>query len=172
MVALAVVASGCTQFTVRADRNPDADFARYRTFAWMPIAMAPPADQDMGGRSITDRVYSDVETVLQHRGYTPAPSTSADLLITFRLLRTEGYDESYVPYSAAWYRGAYRDALHASADSYTRGTLIIDAVDRAENSLVWRGSASARLLSQPSYERQADRAQDAVAKILASFPSR
>ena len=62
--------------------------------------------------------------------------------------------------------------MHASSNSYTRGTLIIDVVERNDNVLVWRGAASARLLSMPSYEHMVARAEDAVKQILASFPSR
>src|SRR6185436_5918930 len=87
---VALVAAACTQFTIRTDQNPAEDFARYRTFAWMPIATAPPTDQDTGDRGINNRIYSAVEGELQRRGYTPTPSAGADLLVTFRLLKNDG----------------------------------------------------------------------------------
>jgi hypothetical protein len=172
IVLVAVVASACTQFTVRADRSPSADFARYRTFAWMPIAAAPPADQDTGSRGLDKRIYSAVERELQRDGYAPVASGDADLLFTFRILKVDGFDDAHIPYAAQWHRGAYVGALHASDDPYDRGTLIVDAVDRAENVLVWRGSASARLLPHLAYDKRAERAEEAVAKILATFPVR
>jgi hypothetical protein len=167
---VAVVTSACSQFTVRADRNPSADFGRYRSFAWMPVAAAPPADQDTGSRGLDKRIYSAVEHELERSGYAPVPSGEADLLFTFRILREDGFDDAHIPYAAQWTRGSYVRALHASDDAYDRGTLIVDAVDRAQNSLVWRGSASARLLPHMSYEKRAERAETAVAKILATFP--
>jgi hypothetical protein len=169
---LAVVTLACSQFTTRADRNPSADFTRYRSFAWMPVAAAPPADQDTGSRGLDKRIYSAVEHELQRSGYTPASSADADLLFTFRILKDDGFDDAHFPYAAQWTRGAYVGALHASDDTYERGTLIVDAVDRAENALVWRGSASARLLPHLSYDKRAERAETAVAKILAAFPVR
>ena len=169
---VAVVASGCTKFTVQADRNPSADFTRYRTFAWMPIAQAPPVDQDTGSRGLDKRIYSAVELDLQRDGYAPAVTTDADLLFTFRVLKEDGWDDAHIPYAAQWTRGSYASAMHASDQSYERGTLIVDAVDRRDNVLVWRGSASARLNPQMSYEKRAARAEEAVAKILASFPVR
>ena len=172
IAVIALAAAACTQFTIRTDRNPAGDFTRYRTFAWMPIAAAPPTDQDTGDRGLNNRVYSAVEAEMQRRGYTPTPSAGADLLVTFRLLRTDGYDDADIPYAAQWHRGAYREAVHASDDTYVRGTLIIDAVDRAENVLAWRGSASARLLPHLSYETRVERAETAIAKILATFPAR
>jgi hypothetical protein len=172
LLFIAVLAAACTQFTVRSDRNPDADFSRYRTFAWMPIAAAPPADQDTGSRGLDKRVYSAVEGELQRRGYAPVPSADADLLLTFRILREDGYDDAHIPYAAQWHRGAYLAATHASEDSYERGTLIIDVVDRAQNALVWRGSASARLLPHISYDKKVDRVNSAVEQILKPFPAR
>src|SRR6185503_10535511 len=171
IMLVVVVGAGCAQFTIRADRNPATDFARYRTFAWMPIAAAPPADQDAGGRGLENRIYSAVEGELQRRGYAPAASGAADLLVTFRILRNDGFDDADIPYAAQWHRGAYVAALHASDDTYVRGTLIVDAVDRTQNMLVWRGSASARLLPHASYEKKVDRAESAIAQILATFPA-
>jgi hypothetical protein len=171
-IMLLVVASACTKFTVRTDRNPEADFTRYRTFAWIPIADAPPADQDTGDRGLNNRIYSAVEAQLRHDGYAGAPNSSADLLVTFRLLKDAGFEDAKLPYAAQWHRGAYVEALHASSDSYDRGTLIVDAIDRTANVLVWRGSASARLLPHLSYQERAARAEDVVAKIFESFPAR
>ena len=169
---IAVAVSACTQFTVRADKNPDTDFTRYRTFAWMPIAAAPPRDQDTGSRGIDKRIYSAVEGELQRRGYAPESNATADLLVTFRLLKTDGYDDAHISYTAQWHRHAYREALHAKGDSYDRGTLLVDVVARADKALVWRGSASARLLPHRSYDERVARAEAAVAKILETFPAR
>jgi hypothetical protein len=172
-LALAAIAvTGCAQFTVRSDRAPDADFARYRTFAWMRHAEAPPGDQDTGSRGLDNRIYSAVETELQRKGYAPAEHDAADLLATFRILQRDGYEEAHVAYGTQWYRGAYLDAMHASPDSFVRGTLIIDLVDRTGKTLVWRGAASARLLPHTSYEATVERAQAAVTKTFETFPAR
>ena len=169
---LVVATAGCTQFAIETQRGTDADFARYRTFAWMRIADAPPQDQDMGTRGLNDRVYSAIEGALQRKGYAPAEHDAADLLLTFRILKQDGYDDEHVPYAAQWRRGAYVAAMHATPDSWERGTLIVDVVDRNRNALVWRGAASARLLPHTSYETSVERAQAAVAKIFEDFPAR
>lgn len=169
---LALVASGCAQFTVRADQNPGTDFTRYRTFAWMPIAASPPEDQDTGSRALNDHIYSTVETELERRGYAPAPSATADLLVTFRILQQDGYEDAHIPYGAQWYRGAYLEAIHASPDTYERGTLVIDVIDRVANTLVWRGTASARLLPDTSFGATVERAEAAVSQTMKPFPAR
>ena len=172
LVLGAIALAACAQFTIRADRNPDADFGRYRTFAWMPLAAAPPLDQDTGSRGLDKRVYSAVELAMQQKGYVPASSEDADLLMTFRILKQEGYQDEHIPYAAQWHRGAYMEAYHATPDVYERGTLVIDAVDRAEKSLAWRGSASARLLPHVSYEKRVKRAEAAISQVFEKFPAR
>jgi hypothetical protein len=172
VVLVLATATGCAQFTIQTHPDPDVDFARYGTFGWLPLAAAAPIDQDMGSRGLTDRTYAAVETELERKGWKPAANDTADLLVTFRLLRGDGYDDSRIPYMSAWQRGTYRAALHEASSSYTRGTLIIDVLQRTGPTLVWRGAASARLLSQPSYERMVERAEAAIEQILASFPVR
>lgn len=171
LLALAVT-MGCSQFTVRTERDPEADFSRYRSFGWLPIAQAPPMDQDTRDRALTKRIYEAVQSQLESKGYAAAASDGADLLVTFRVLMTDGYEEPHYAYSMPWRRGMYRDTLHASADSYERGSLIVDVIDRRANELVWRGSASARLLASASYEKKVSRVDAAVTQILAPLPSR
>jgi hypothetical protein len=172
-LALAIlVIAGCSQFTVRANRDPAADFGRYRSFAWLPLAAAAPDDQTTGDRALDKRIYEAIEGEVQKKGYVPAASDKADLLLTYRLLRTDGYQEPKLPYAAQWHRGAYMEAYHASPDTYERGTLIIDVVDRAQSELVWRGLASARLQPHTSYDSTVKRARAAIEQTLASLPAR
>ena len=125
-----------------------------------------------GDRDLTKRIYAAVESQLEGKGYTPAANDAADLLVTFRVLRSDEYNEAQFPYSMPWRMGTYRSALHASDDSYERGSLIIDVIDRRANELVWRGSASARLLPSLPYDKTVKRIDAAVKQILAPLPAR
>lgn len=172
LLLLGLLATACAQFTIKAESNPAADFGRYRTFGWLASDAAPPADRDTGDRFIDARLTADIESAMQRKGYLPATAGAPDLLLTYRLVRTDAYDEPALPYGAVWRRSTYEQVLHASADSYDRGTLIVDVIDRAANELVWRGSASARLLPNLSYKQRVARAQAAVDAIFRRFPVR
>jgi hypothetical protein len=172
LAAIAIAVTACSKFTVQGDRAAAADFGHYRTFAWFPLADVPPDDQTTGDRALDKRIYEAIEGQMQSKGYAPAASSAADLLLTYRLLRTDGYQEPKLPYAAQWHRGAYLDAVHASPDTYERGTLIIDVVDRSSRELVWRGSASARLQLHTSYDATVKRANAAIEQTLASLPAR
>ena len=53
---------------------------------------------------------------------------------------------------------------------YEQGTLVIDIVDAARNTLVWRGAGEARLRSDPTPDQISQRVREAVAEILGRFP--
>jgi len=171
LLALAAV-TGCSTFTVHADREPGADFGRYRSFAWFPLAKVPPDDQTVGDRYVDKEIYEAIEGDLQRKGYAMATPDTADFLLTYRLLKSAGYQDLELPYTTQWHRGVALAVLHEYPDAYDRGTLMIDAVDRATGDLVWRGTASARLLSHTSYENTLKRARKAIEKTLADFPRR
>jgi hypothetical protein len=55
---------------------------------------------------------------------------------------------------------------------YEEGTLVIDFVDAASRKLVWRGTGSGALESEPTPEETTRGIDRAVAKILEQFPPR
>src|SRR5262245_12000541 len=90
LVVLALAA--CSQFTVHSPRDPAATFAGRRTFAWLPISEADPADQRVLDPYIDARIRAAVATQLEERGYSPAGSAQPDLLLNYRLT-TQAADE-------------------------------------------------------------------------------
>ena len=53
---------------------------------------------------------------------------------------------------------------------YERGTLLIDVLVPADRSLVWRGSASARIREESDPAQREQRIEEAVEAILDRFP--
>jgi hypothetical protein len=172
VVALVLAAGGCSRFSVQADADPNVDFARFATFAWMPPDEAPPMDQRLQDRAIERRVQSGVEAGLRARGYQPATGGTPDLWVTYRLISesrsSRGIPAGYGGYQLGWWAGGRIQRT----ENYERGTLIVDVIDAKDDELVWRGSASARLLPHISFEKRAKRATEAVEKIMADFPAR
>jgi hypothetical protein len=159
---------GCTRFGLRTERDPSADFSRFATFAWMGPDVAPVGDQYLQDPYIERRVRQTVDAALGAKGYRLTDEDDSDLLLTYRLLS----DDRLAGTLPAGYRGYYLGPWAAGYDSFEEGTLIIDAVERDVQRLVWRGSASARLLPHYDFEQRAARAKDAVERIMAGFPAR
>jgi len=172
VLVLALFAGACSRFSVQADADPKVDFARFTTFAWLPKDQAPPVDQWLQDRAIEKRVQSGVEAGLRAKGFRPAEGGTPDLFVTYRLTSesrsTTGVPSAYSGYNLGW----WSNARMTRTDNYERGTLIVDVIDAADMKLVWRGSASARLLPHISFEKRAKRATDAVERIMQDFPAR
>jgi len=164
-LALLALVAACSQFAVRGERDPDVDFGSFRTFAWLPLDIAPPVDQQVPDRYIGRKIVQAIDEQLTQKGYVAAAGTPPDLYVTYRLIQAS---TTNVPLSYA--RGYW--GLHASPDTYDEGTLVIDVIAVKTNTLVWRGTASARLLPTLPFDKAVERAQDAIAHTFKTFPPR
>jgi hypothetical protein len=52
--------------------DPNADFARLQTYAWLPLQEAAPADQRVLDRYIDSRIRKAVDRELGGKGFRPA----------------------------------------------------------------------------------------------------
>jgi hypothetical protein len=74
----------------------------------------------------------------------------------------------YQGYDLGW----WTNARMRGTDDHERGALIVDVIEANDMGLVWRGSASARLLPHGSFEKRSKRASQAVEQIMRDFPAR
>jgi len=173
-VCTAVAVVACSQFKVRSQIDPKVDFARLRTFAWLPKDQAEPADQDVQHRGFDRRIRADVERALRDKGYQPAEARQADFLLNYRVKSSPGSSlrgASSVAGWGGWWMG-WPGWEAAYTENYDQGSLFIASLDPQTRHMTWLGVAQARLLPHISYDRSLARIDDAVEQILASFPRR
>jgi len=176
----ALVLSACASpMRIEHDSDPTADFARYRSFAWIsedPVMGPSPGVTRGEYISAIDeqRIRSAVEADLLAKGYRRAESIdTADLVVSFmvgsqqkvRVQSTPGRSSTY--YSAygggSWYGGST-----VRTSTYLEGTLVLEFYDRATHHAVWVGWASKRLSKTDDSEETLRRA---VTAILEEFPA-
>ena len=163
-----LVAGACSQFDVRAARDPSVDVSRFRSWAWLPPALQAPADQTLPDRYLDRKLREAAERELAAKGYVPTGG-DPDFFLNYRLTTNDrSSPQPPYRYGLGWW--GHEEAR--SRDTYDVGTLLLDAIDARTSSLVWRGSASARLLPHASLEKSARRTQDVVEHILKEFPPR
>jgi len=170
---LALVLVACSQFGVRSSRDPAADFARLRTYAWLPLDQADPADQRVLDRYIDARIRSAVGRELGGKGFQPASAGEPDFYLNYRLATepadaVKGGRRPY--YGPGW--GAWPGGETLLRENFDAGTLYLGALDADSKRAIWLGAAQARLLPHISLEKRAKRVDDAVHAILADFPRR
>lgn len=170
--SLAISAGCATGPRITTDADPEADFARYRTWAfYQPIAM----EESGYSTFLTERIRSDVRREMEARGYA-YDEQSPDLRVNFQGIVQEKIDVYSMPRSDFYYgyRSYYAFPFwydNTQVYQYTEGTLTIDLVDSARNRLVWTGAAIGRVTRKGLQERAAD-VDHAISEIFLRYPFR
>ena len=167
VVLLGVSLAGCSAVTSGSYLRTEVELTRYSTFGWGAADETPTGDPRLDNNPFfNDYVRAEIEAGLTTRGYMLVPSGTPDLVVFVHASVTQEIDtqEFDAEYCA---QGDCRPFL------YDEGSLVVDLVDSATSTLVWRGwadSAFGRLInSQPAMER---RIEESVAQILARLPDR
>ena len=174
--SIAILAGCATGPRVTTDFDPEADFARYKSWAfYQPIAM----EQSGYSTFITERIRADVRREMEARGYV-YDETSPDLRVNFQGIVQEKTDVYSIPRSDVQYFYSYRARSYyampfwydqTQVNQYTEGTLTVDLVDAARNRLVWTGAAIGRVTRKTPQERNAD-VDRAITEIFLRYPYR
>ena len=171
-LALALLCLSCSGIRVTTDYDPNADFTKVRSYAWLDEQSGVQGDRADVTSLLDRRVRRSVDTELQKKGLSAANRTAADALVTYHLgvetkLDVNTIDTGY-GYGRGWYRGGV--STHTTVTEYQEGTLLIDIVDPKAKQLIWRGSGQARIRRSSTPEEREQRIDEAVAEILKSYP--
>lgn len=160
--AFAVISlAGCSAISVNQDYDPGYDFAKLKTFGFLPIPSDAGIDQINAGR-----LGDAIKTNLISKGYTLSEKADFGIALHFGK-QTKTNIQSY-GYGWGYWGGAGMGGVDVT--QYDEGTLVIDFIDVAENKLVWRGSGSGVLDDNPNVEERTANVNNAITQILAQFP--
>ena len=158
--ALLLLLAGCSSIATSFDFDPDADFAKLKSYAWRGQSK-----NDAFSPLVYERIVSAGDRELAAKGYrkvagNPDFHVAAHGRTDRRVQVTDfGYDP--------WYRGGVSGV---DVYEYDEGTLIVDIVDVAQKKLVWRGTARKTLSQNPDAEETTKTVDDVMAKLFADFP--
>ncbi|KAA2284373.1 DUF4136 domain-containing protein [Arenimonas fontis] len=171
---LLLLAACATGPQVSSTESADADFDRYRSFAFYePLAM------ERGGYATpaSERARAVARRELEARGYRYDPE-SPDLWVNINAYLVERTNVSSMPTVDWAYYYSYRHGYVAVpfysertlVSEYREGTMNVDLVDVARKRLVWEGVATGR-----APRKEADRLariDETMARIFQQFPYR
>ena len=182
VICLAAAAGCASVVTPTIDFDPTANFADYKTFAFIsehPLIRAPGAE---GGSPLAEgRIMNAIEDVLWARGFARiGDAESADFTISFTLgareqIRVDSYPEPYRGGYGRWGMGwgggyyGYGYTQSVNVHQYTDGILSIDIFDVKEHRPVWHGQASKRITSDVLKDPKPV-INEVVLAILSRFP--
>ena len=166
--ASALAGYAASPITVSTKADPDADFSRYRSYAWTDI-------REVRDPNVKKRLAAAVDRQLQTKGLV-RKDESADLNVTMHPRLSKEYTVD--PYDKGWDYGWGTWAtsigdLSTGADAakpVSVGTLIVDLVDPSTRQLVWRGIATSPFDSEASIEQRRKLLDEVMKKLFAGFP--
>ncbi|HEX2451801.1 MAG TPA: DUF4136 domain-containing protein [Gemmatimonadales bacterium] len=157
---LALLASGAAAQDVTYDYDKTANFAGFKTYAWVD------------GRNVKDelnhkRIVAAVDAQLAARGFTKVEAgASPDVLVAYNVgfgqeVQISGYAPGYRP-AARW--GSAR------AEQVLVGALGVEIVDAKTRTMTWRAIARKDLDEDASPEKRERNLNKAVAKMFEKYP--
>jgi hypothetical protein len=172
IIGLAIFAAGCSTISVSHDFDTEADFAAYKTFAWLqePVTAVGDAAAARQQNTLLDkRIRSAVEAEMQSKGMT-VNTESPDLLVVYHTgvdskINVTDWGYTYPTRYGGWYGDRDVDVYQ-----YEEGTLIVDLIDAKAQQLVWRGTATKTLEDNPSPERMEQNLREVIGKMFANYP--
>ena len=161
VLAFALLVAGCSSVSYNFDYDRDFNFSGIQTYGWAPVP-----DEAPGEPLTRHRIAEAVNAGLTAKGY--AQSGDPDFRIAVHVGSEEKVDVMDWGYGPGrrW-RGGRRDI---SVYNYTQGTMVLDMIDVRANELVWRGTATGVLSSNPTPEERTRKISEVVQKLLAGFP--
>jgi hypothetical protein len=141
---------------VKSNYDPTVNFAKYHTYQWVTLPTAHP-DQLMD-----KQIKHAVDTQLAAKGFTPT-DTNPDMQVGYQIAVDQEKQWN------AW-GGRLMGMGQATESTISVGTLGIDFFDPAAKSLIWRGQGTKSIDPSSNPEKNMQRLQKSIAKILKNFP--
>ena len=137
---------------VSYDYDRGTDFAKLKTYSWLPLR-----PEDQLSKSSEKRIQTAVNNQLGSKGY-KLVSKNPDFSIVAKVATKDEY----------WFGSGYYGYRYAH--KIEAGTLLLDFVNQRDNRLIWRGEAAAVLDDSYSSEKLDKLVSETVEKILKDFP--
>ena len=161
LLCLLVLTLTCSSvYDVSYDFDKQADFARLKTYDWLPVPEKVAIDT-----LVLNRIKNAANTQLEGKGFRMLPD-NPDFLVAMHAGTKEKVSYRDWGYS---YGGYWRGPRYSSLN-YEEGTLILDFVDAKSKELIWRGVAKGFVGSAQTPEETDKLVNEFVQKILQYFP--
>jgi hypothetical protein len=165
---------GCTSSPAQPQtmRDPQADFAKYRTFA-LDAAAAEGSGQAVS--LVEGYIRTAIAAEMTRKGYVQAEAGAApDLRVDYEAAKADKVKTNpfRIGVGVGGYGGNTAGSVGVSSSgvkNVTEGTLVVHVIDPARNAEVWRGSA-ARELGKGNIEQAT--VQAVVTELLTDLPAR
>jgi hypothetical protein len=147
---------------VKYNFMPGTDFSKYRTYKWVNIQEGAHPNQ-----IVDAQIKQSADSQLASKGLTKTDDDKADLYVGYQIAVDQ--EKQWNAYGMG---GGVRWGGMGSATSSTInvGTFVLDMYDPGTKQLVWTGTATKTLDPSSNQEKNQQRLDKAMAKLLKNYP--
>ena len=148
---------------VTTNAMPGTDFSKYHTYKWVLIEGAKQPNQ-----IVDAQIKQAVDAQLATKGLTKVAGDKADLYIGYQtsLAQQEQWNAYGMGGGVRWGGGM----ATATSSTIEIGTLVLDMYDPSTKQLVWTGRATKTLDPGNNQQKKQKNLDNAMKKLLKSFP--
>lgn len=167
VVTLSMAASLALAIDVNTDFDKDVDFTKYTTYSW---AHTP----DSGNQLTDKRIVDSIDAHLQARGWKKAAEgTTGNAVIAAHAAKEsqERLDTFYTGWGVGYGYGGWAMPVGGAttvSSVYETGSLLVDIFDAGTKKLLWRGTASATLSTNPDSNKK--KLEKVTKRMFQNFP--
>lgn len=172
---------GCTNtVNINTDYLESSDFSHFKTYRWYDD-VHPSRTAEYRSYNSSDKLMRQaVDGVLKKRGYRPNTLDGGEFLVNYRISAEEKMNmNSY--YNQPGVHGGVSTGTYGTSvaigvsggggpKTYKEGTVVLDIIDTASNSVVWRTVADGRLPKNMGLNERNQIIRELIPKMLADFP--
>jgi len=159
---LVIVSAAASAQQVTYNFMPGTNFSKYHTYKWVDIPSNVHPNQ-----IVAQEIRDAVNNVLAGKGFTLATGDTADLYVGYQCAVDQERQWN------AWGMGGglrWGGMGTATSSTISNGTLAVDFYDPTSQQLIWRGQATQTLNPSGNQEKDMQRLNKSVAKLLKNFP--
>lgn len=155
------ILSACSSVSVNTDYDKKANFAGYKSYAYLKNGVDKAQISDLDKK----RILYAIDEAMTAKSFTK--SENPDVLVSIFTQERERVDV-YNNYGFGWGWRPYWGVGYTTPVTSTEGTLIIDIIDAKTKELVWQGKGSGYLTQ--NVDKKDARIKEFVTKILEKYP--
>jgi hypothetical protein len=148
---------------VKTNSMPGVDFSKFHTYKWVAVDGAQPPNQ-----IVDAQIKQAVDAQLSAKGLTKTDSEKADLYVEYQIATDQERQWNAYGTGGGWRFGG--GMATATQSTITIGTLVLDMYDPSTKQLVWTGRASKSLDPSNNQQKNEERLNKAMAKLLKTYP--
>ncbi len=167
-IVSSIVFLGCSSLRVSYDYDPGYDFSQQTRYAVVHH------NREGEDTLFNDRVINAIKTELNAKGYVQTSKEEADLVFVFhsKVEDKTDIDTDYQMVGFGMYRYGGTMVATTSTYHYTKGTLIVDALNPKDQKIVWRGIATDTLKEKKTPQKRTEYINKVIQELMESFPGK